>query len=102
MASTSKKNTITVACPHCQARLTVDPALEAVIAHDPPPKSGAARDLSAALQALQGASTKREEAFKESLKAEQTKGKVLDRKFQEGLKKAKDAPARPLRPIDLD
>ena len=98
----SKKNAFKVTCPHCQARLTVDPALEAVIAHDPPPRTGAARNLGAALQALQGASAKREEAFKESLKSEQTKGKVLDRKFQEGLKKAKDVPGRPVRPIDLD
>jgi len=99
---TPRKKLVKVTCPHCEAKLTVDPALEAVVAHEPPPKSGPARDLSAALQALQGASTKREEAFKESLKAEQTKGKVLDRKFQESLKKAKDAPAPPLRPIDMD
>ncbi len=98
----AKKDKVKITCPHCQARLTVDPALEAVIAHEPPPKSGPARDLGTAFQALQGASAKREEAFKESLKAEQTKGKVLHRKFQESLKKAKDAPARPVRPIDLD
>ena len=97
-----KKDSVKVTCPHCQAKLTVDPALGAVIAHDPPPRTGAARDLGSALQALQGAEAKREEAFKESLKAEQTKGKVLDRKFQEGLKKAKDAPDPPLRHIDLD
>ena len=97
----SKKKAVKVTCPHCQSKLTVDPALEAVIAHEPPPRARTAQDLSAALDALQGASTKREEAFKESLKAEQTKGKVLDRKFQESLKKAKDAPL-PLRPIDLD
>jgi len=99
----SKKDTVKVTCPHCQAKLTVDPALEAVIAHDPPARTGPARDLGAALQSLQGASAKREEAFKESLKSEQTKGRVLDRKFQEGLKKAKDSPERPpRRPIDFD
>jgi hypothetical protein len=98
----SRKEAVTITCPHCQARLTVDPALEAVIAHEPPPRTGAAQDLGAAVQALRGASAKREETFKESMKAEQTKGKVLDRKFQEGLKKAKDAPAPSLRPIDLD
>ena len=97
----SKKDTVKVTCPHCQAKLTVDPALAAVISHEPPPKSGPSRDLGSALEALQSATAKREEAFKESLKAEQTRGKVLDRKFQEGLKKAKDAPP-PLRPIDLD
>jgi len=98
----AKKASLKVTCPHCQAKLTVDPALGAVIAHEPPSKSGPARDLDTALQALQDASAKREEAFKESLKAEQTKGRVLDRKFQESLKKAKDAPTPPLRPIDLD
>jgi hypothetical protein len=40
--------------------------------------------------------------FKEQLKAEQSKGKVLDRKFQEGLKKAKDDPGKPLNPMELD
>jgi hypothetical protein len=98
----AKQETVKVTCPNCQAKLTVDPALEAVIAHDPPPRTGPTRDLSTALQALQGASAKREEAFKESLKSEQTKGQVLDRKFQEGLKKAKDAPDPGPRPIDLD
>ena len=99
----SKKNTVKVTCPHCQSKLTVDPALEAVIAHDPPPPKRAAGDLGAAFKALEGASAKREEAFKESVKSEQTKGQVLDRKFQEGLKKAKDAPGPPpRRPIDLD
>ncbi len=98
----SKKNSVKVTCPHCQARLTVDPRLEAVIAHDPPPRTGPARDLGTALQSLQGASARREEAFKESLKSEQTKGRVLERKFQEGLKKAKDAPPPGPRPIDLD
>ncbi|MBI4591746.1 MAG: hypothetical protein HY725_23215 [Candidatus Rokubacteria bacterium] len=98
----AKKDMVRVTCPHCQAKLTVDPALEAVIAHDPPPPKRAAEDLGAAFKALQGASTRREEAFRESLKSEQTKGKVLDRKFQEGLKKAKDAPDPGPRPIDLD
>ena len=98
----SKKETVRVMCPHCQAKLTVDPQLEAVIAHEPPPRARSAQDLGAAFQALEGATAKREETFKESLKSEQTKGKVLDRKFQEGLKKAKDTPERPLRPIDLD
>lgn len=97
-----KKDAVKVTCPHCQARLTVDPGLEAVIAHDPPPPKRAAEDLGSALKALQGASARREEAFKQSLKSEQTKGQVLDRKFQEGLKKAKDAPDPGPRPIDLD
>ena len=54
----SKKKAVKVTCPHCQSKLTVDPAREAVNAHEPPPRTGPAQDLGAALQALQGASTK--------------------------------------------
>ena len=44
----------------------------------------------------------REERFRRELEAEKQKGKVLDRKFQEGLKKAKDSPDPPPRPFDYD
>jgi hypothetical protein len=36
------------------------------------------------------------------MKAEQNKGKILDKKFQEGIKKAKDMPDKPLNPMDMD
>lgn len=97
-----KKDSVHVTCPHCQARLTVDPRLEAVVGHEPPPPTRTAGDLGDALKALGGASARREQAFKDSLKTEQKKGQLLDRKFQEGLKKAKDAPDPGPRPIDLD
>jgi hypothetical protein len=93
---------ITVSCPCCQARLTIDPALEAVIAHEPPPKTGAAKDLDAAFGSLRSKSAEREERFRQQMQAESQKGKVLDRKFQEGLKKAKDSPDPPPRPFDFD
>ncbi len=47
-------------------------------------------------------SAEREEGFKEQLRAEGEKGKLLDRKFQEGLKKAKDDPGPPKRPFDYE
>jgi hypothetical protein len=83
-------------------RLTIDAALEAVSAHEAPPACGRV-DLGGALSALKGEASRREERFKEQMKAEQSKGKVLDRKFQEGLKKAKDSPdERPINPMELD
>jgi hypothetical protein len=92
----------TVTCPCCNGRLTIDPALEAVIAHEPAPRPRSGIGLDEALSSLKGAAARREEHFKEQLEAEQRKPKVLDRKFQEGLKKAKDSPDPPLRPIDVD
>jgi hypothetical protein len=97
-----KTDSFAVTCPCCGARLKVDPALSAVISHEPPPKSGPSRDLDSAFKALQDKSARREEHFRQSVEAEKDKGKLLDRKFQEGLKKAKDSPDPPLRPIDLD
>jgi hypothetical protein len=94
--------TFTVTCPCCNGRLTIDSALEAVIAHEAPPRPRSGLGLDEALGSLKGLAAKREERFKEQIKAEQSKGKVLDRKFQEGLKKAKDSPDPPINPMDLD
>ena len=91
-----------VICPCCSGRLTIDPELEAVIAHEAPPRQRSGLGLDEALSSLGGQAAKREQLFKEQLKAEQSKGKVLDRKFQEGLKKAKDDPSKPLNPMELD
>jgi hypothetical protein len=93
---------ITVTCPCCQAKLTVDPELAAVIAHDPPPVKRTAEDLGGAFDVLKKKSAEREERFRQQMEAEKDKGKLLDRKFQEGLKRAKDSPDPPRRPFDFD
>lgn len=90
-----------VTCPCCGARLTLDGALKAVVHHEPPPRSGSAGDLGQAFQALQGEAARREARFREAAEAEKGKEKLLERKFKEGLKRAKDAPPPP-RPFDLD
>jgi hypothetical protein len=94
--------TFIVTCPCCQGRLTIDPQLAAVIAHEAPPRPRSGIGLDDALSSLKGAAARRDERFREQLKAEETKRDLLDRKFQEGMKKAKDMPDPPPRPIDLD
>ena len=91
-----------VACPCCQAKLTIDPELGAVIAHEAPPARRTVDDLGAAFDALRSKSAEREARFREQMQAEGQKGKLLDRKFQESLKKAKDSPDPPKRPFDFD
>lgn len=91
-----------VVCPCCQARLTVDAEVRAVIAHAPPSKTGPASSLDQAMAALRSAEAKREARFREAAEAEKSKDQVLARKFAAGLERAKDMPDRPLRPIDLD
>jgi hypothetical protein len=60
-------------------------------------------DLNEALGALKSQANRREAQFQQALVAEREKGKVLERKFEESLRKAKEDPAAPPpRPIDLD
>jgi hypothetical protein len=98
----STPRSITVECPCCQAKLTIDPELAAVVAHEPPPPKRTVGDLGAAFDVLNKKSAEREERFRQQMAAESQKGKVLDRKFQEGLKKAKDSPDPPKRPFDYE
>ena len=94
--------TFTITCPCCKGRLTIDPKLEAVVAHEAPPRSRSGLGLGEAINSLEGEAAKREERFKEQMKAEQNKSKVLDAKLQQALKKAKDDPTKPINPMDMD
>jgi len=92
-----------VVCPCCQAKLRVDPELRAVLSYEAPPEERAVKDLSEAVKGLETEAVRRQVRFEESLKAEKTKKNLLDRKFQDALKKAKDEPiTKPTRDIDLD
>ncbi|MGH7428509.1 MAG: hypothetical protein ACREJ4_09200 [Candidatus Methylomirabilaceae bacterium] len=101
--SEDAKPTIELTCPCCQATLTVDPVLRAVLHHESPQRPGAVTDLKAALEELKGEAGRREARFKESIETEKEKAKLLERRFKELLKKTKDEPvAPPTRDIDLD
>jgi uncharacterized Zn finger protein (UPF0148 family) len=91
-----------IVCPCCQAKLTVDPELREVLAHELPPPRRTVSGIDAALDALRSKSAEREERFRQQMQAEAQKGRLLDRKFQEGLKRAKDSPDPPRRPFDDD
>jgi hypothetical protein len=94
--------TVDVICPCCQARLTIDPARQAVLHHEAPVKATPSMDLQEALGALKSEAHRREAQFQQALAAERDKGKVLEKKFEEFLKKAKeDRSPPPPRPIDL-
>lgn len=96
-------STIVVTCPCCSATLTIDPAVPAILEHKLPPKPQLIAQLKDAAKHLQEEAGRRDEKYQQILEAEKNKGKVLDRKFQELLKKAKEEPiAKPIKDIDLD
>jgi hypothetical protein len=93
-----------VACPCCQAILKIDPETRAVIAHTVPVKPPSIEDLATEVAKLKGEGARREEVFRKQFEAEKTHGKVLEKKFDELFKRAKENPdlTPPKRDIDLD
>ena len=93
-----------VECPCCQAVLKIDPETRAVIAHTVPVKPLPISDLAAEVAKLKGEGARREEVFQKQFEAEKSHGKVLEKKFDELFKRAKESPdaGRPMRDIDLD
>ncbi|HEU5409752.1 MAG TPA: hypothetical protein VFU57_01930 [Candidatus Acidoferrales bacterium] len=92
-----------VECPCCHAKLTVDRQMGVVLSHEPPPKGAPSVDLDDTAKLLRDQAARVEEKFRLSVEAERVKDDVLERKFAEGLKKAKDKPVeKPIRDFDLD
>jgi hypothetical protein len=98
-----ESSTIVVTCPCCSATLTVDPSLPAVLAHKLPAKPQLIAELKSAAQFVKDEATRRDEKYAQIAEAEKNKSKVLEAKFQELLKKAKEEPiTKPIKDIDLD
>jgi len=94
---------LNVTCPCCKAKLTVDPVFGAVLSHEEPPKASPNVDLTDAQKILAEQNRQREDKFADSWFQEKNKEDILAKKFEEAMKKAKDAPARkPIRDFDLD
>jgi hypothetical protein len=99
----AKEHTFEVACPDCGAMLKIDAATGLVVTHTPAPRKRTFEDLEAAAQAMRDQEERKESIFRQSLDAEKNKEDLLEKKFAEALRKAKDAPeGKPLRDFDLD
>lgn len=94
---------LNVVCPCCQAKLVVDPIFGAVLSHEASAKAGPDVDLSDANKILNEQQRNREDKFADSWFQETNKEDILAKKFEEAMKKAKDAPTgKPIRDFDLD
>jgi len=94
---------LNITCPCCQAKLVVDPVFGAVLSHAAHVKPGPDVDLTQAASILEEQKKNREDKFADSWFQETNKEDILAKKFEEAMKKAKDAPAgKPIRDFDLD
>jgi hypothetical protein len=97
------RSEIELECPCCGARLKIDVSLGKVIWHGQPPRKTEAPDIDHSAQLLEQERDRREALFRKSTEDEKSKARLLEKKFQEALKRSKDEPiVRPTRDFDLD
>ena len=95
-----------VTCPCCTAVLKIDTATRAVIAHTAAVKPRMFNDMEAAAKSMREQDGRRESIFQQSVEAQKNASDpLLEKKFQEAVRKAKaepPAPGKPIRDFDLD
>ncbi len=99
-----KQQPFEVTCPDCGAILKIDPETRAIIGHTPAPRKRTFEDFETAARALKEQDERRESLFRQAVDAEKNKGDLLNKRFEEALRKAKESPdtGKPLRDFDLE
>jgi hypothetical protein len=101
----AKEKIFEVACPDCGAMIRVDGATGVVVSHTPAPRKRMFEDLETAAKAMREQEERKESIFRQSVDAQKNRADLLEKKFADALRKAKDAPpteGKPLREFDLD
>jgi hypothetical protein len=99
-----RESNFEVTCPCCGGLLKIDVAPRSVISHTAAVKPKTFADMEAAARAMREQDDRRDSIFKQSIDAQKHASELLEKKFQEALKKAKETPdtGRPIRDFDLD
>ena len=99
-----RESSFDVTCPCCGAVLKIDASTRAVISHVAPVKPRMFSDMEAAAKAMKEQDSRRESIFRQSVDAQKHASELLEKKFQEAVKKAKETPdtGKPIRDFDLD
>jgi hypothetical protein len=92
---------ITVVCPCCDTSLVVETRSGEILSEERP-KKDLTQTFEDAMHHVQGGSKRREEAFEKAFDRTQHQADLLDKKFEEAQKKAKQDKSKPASPVDLD
>jgi molecular chaperone DnaK (HSP70) len=84
--------------------MKIDVSTQAVISHTAPVEPRTFNDMEEAARAMKEQDSRRESIFRQSVEAQKHASDLLEKKFQEAVKKAKETPdtGRPIRDFDLD
>src|ERR1700686_4817118 len=93
-----------ITCNCCSATLKLDVETQSAIAHTAAVKPRMFADMEDSARAMKEQDTRRESIFRQSVEAQKHASELLEKKFQEAVKKAKETPdtGRPTRDSDLD
>jgi hypothetical protein len=96
--------TFETACPCCGATLKIDIETKAVLSHIPKAVPKTFNDMEEAARSMREQESRKESLFRQSVEAQKNASDLLEKKFQEAVKRAKETPdtGRPLRDFDLD
>jgi hypothetical protein len=97
-----KPSLVQIVCPCCEATLKIDPATGAVITHKEKPKPAPVEDLRLAVARLKDEEAARDEKFRQSFEQEKARKDVLNKKFDELFKQAKEDPDMEPRRKEID
>jgi len=83
--------------------LKIDAKSGVLVSHTSAPRKKMFEDLETAAKAMREHGERTESIFRQTVDAEKNKADLLEKRFAEAMRKAKDAPeGKPLREIDLD
>ena len=93
---------VLVVCPCCATKLTVETQSGEILAEERP-KRDADKTFESAMNEVQTGSKRREDAFSKAFDRTQRMDDLLNKKFEEAKKKAKDEPDKKRHnPLDFD
>jgi ribulose kinase len=101
----AKAQAFEVTCPCCGGVLKIDPEVQAVIAHKAAVAPKMFNDLEAAAKAMKDHESRKESIWGQSVEAQKHSAELLEKKFQEAFRRAKEEPDddKPrVRDFDLD
>lgn len=103
--SPEPREPLRIACPCCQAEITVDAVTGTVLSHraKKEPIAGG-RDFDALLQGLDAEKARAADVFEREVAAFKDRDRLLEERFKEALRRAEEDPDEgpPRRPFDLD
>ncbi len=95
---------LVVVCPECGGELMVDATTGEILSHRKAKVApGGGKSLDALFADLDASKAKAEDRFEQEKAAQADRGRLLEEKFKEAMKRADEEPDEPIhRPFDFD